>query len=226
MTSPSTSISFGIRVIGSIGLAVFWTIGYFFKPHTVAGPVVATFNPSIPLDGLIPFMPWAIWLYLAGIVLIALPLLLLRSSASFRRTVIGYALIMAISFIVFLVLPAEAHGLRDQATNGISATDRLTAWAIRTLHEIDLPTNLFPSLHVSLATAATVMLVRQYPAWRYTAGVCLAVVIASVFLVKQHTIADAVAGFALAICYLHVSDAFAGRSERRARLRLLNQTSF
>ncbi|HEU4844834.1 MAG TPA: phosphatase PAP2 family protein [Burkholderiaceae bacterium] len=121
-----------------------------------------------------------------------MPAVLLQSSALFRHTARSYALLIALSVMCFVLLPAEAPALRRQAS--IAGLDPLTAWALQHLHAIDPPRNLLPSLHVSLAALSTAALARSDARWRWPGGAVLAVVVAAVCLSKQHTVTDAAAG--------------------------------
>jgi membrane-associated phospholipid phosphatase len=194
MAFRSESIRLSTRVMCSAGLGAFWALGYF-SLGTRAQPS-GTFDPSIALDALIPFAAWAVWPYLLGIAWIALPAALICSPLLFRQTAEAYVFVMVLCFVCFVLVPAEAAGLRGQASS--IGSDALTAWAVRTLYAVDPGTNLLPSLHVSLATVAACALVRQYPAWRMIIWILLVVVITSVLVLKQHTIADAAAGLIVA----------------------------
>lgn len=206
MTPRRKSIRFSTRVASSAGLGAFWALGYF--TFGAWAQTARTFDPSISLDASIPFVGWAIWPYLFGFVWIALPAGAIRSPELFRRTAVAYALVITLSFLCFVLVPAEAISLRDHAsTNGL---DRLTAWAVYTLHTFDPPTNLLPSLHVSLATVATFALARQYPAWQAPAFGLLMMVIVSVCISKQHTIVDAVAGLIVALAAFNLSGRLKG----------------
>ena len=184
-----------------MGLAGFWALGYFAAGIWLRPAPV--FNPWSPLDDAIPFAGLALWPYLCGIVWMGLPAVLLQSSALFRHTARSYALLIALSVMCFVLLPAEAPELRRQAS--AAGLDPLTAFALCHLHAIDPPRNLLPSLHVSLATLSAAALARSDLRWHLPGGVMLAVIVASVCLSKQHTVADAAAGLLAAwLCDLLV----------------------
>ena len=206
MALRSESIRLGTRVVYTAGLGAFWALGYFTLGAWAQTP--GTFDPSFALDALIPFAGWAVWPYLLGIAWIALPAALIRSPLLFRQTAQAYALVMVLCFVCFVLVPAEAAGLRGQAST--IGLDAVTAWAVRTLHAVDPDTNLLPSLHVSLATVAAFALLRQYPAWQTIIWSLLVVlvVVASVLVLKQHTIADAVAGLIVAFAAYSLAEHF------------------
>jgi membrane-associated phospholipid phosphatase len=135
-----------------------------------------------------------------------LPAVLVRSPALFRETAIAYAIVIGLSFLCFFLAPTEAESLRAQIA--LAGLDDYTASAVSMLHAIDPSTNLVPSLHVSLATVAACALARQYPAMQAKAVGLLVIVIASVLMLKQHTILDALAGLTVAAIALTLSARF------------------
>jgi membrane-associated phospholipid phosphatase len=194
MEPRSRPISPTTRAACSAGLGAFWALGYFSLG--ARAETVRTLDPSIPLDALIPFVGWAVWPYLLGIACIGLPAVLVRSPALFRETAIAYAIAIGLSFLCFFLAPTEAESLRTQIA--LADLDDYTAAAVSMLHAIDPSTNLVPSLHVSLATVAACALARQYPAMQAKVVGLLVIVIASVLMLKQHTIVDALAGLTVA----------------------------
>ena len=201
------------RAACTVGLSAIWAAGYFtLGGRTLRGPA---FDPSSALDAWIPFTGWAVWPYLLSIVGIALPAGLIRSPGLFLRTAAAYAIVIALSFVCFLLLPTDAATLRQYVTT--SSLDLLSAWAIDTLHAIDPPTNLLPSLHVSLATLSTLALAKEYTAYRPLAYVGLAVLAASVCAVKQHFILDALSGIVLALAAFSVAGLLAVTPQRQDR---------
>jgi membrane-bound metal-dependent hydrolase YbcI (DUF457 family) len=190
MRAAEPPLFLGTRLAWSIGLAGFWALGYFAAGVWLHPAPI--FNPSSPLDEAIPFAGLALWPYLCAIVWMGMPAVLLQSPVLFRHTARSYALLIALSILCFIVLPAEAPELRRQAST--AGLDPLTAWTLQRLHAIDPPRNLLPSLHVSLAALAACALARSDRRWRAPACVVLGMIVASVCLSKQHTVADAAAG--------------------------------
>lgn len=204
MSPRSESVRLSTRIACTAGLGAFWALGYFTLGTWAQ--TSGTFDPSFALDTLIPFAGWAVWPYLLGMAWIALPAALIRSPLLFRQTAQAYALVMVLSFVCFVLVPAEAAGLRGQAST--IGLDALTAWAVRTLHSVDPGTNLLPSLHVSLATIAACALLPQFPEWRMMIWSLLVVVVMSVLVLKQHTIVDAVAGLIAAFAAYSLAERF------------------
>ena len=207
--SPSKSTPVGTRVVYSAGLGSFWASGYFALGRW--GQTAHTLDPSITVDSLIPFLGWAVWPYIFGILWIALPAALIRSADYFTQIAATFALNIGMSFLCFLIVPTQTR-LREQAST--TDLDFLTAWAVNTLYSIDPPTNLLPSLHVSLAVIATVAIGRQHPEWKAALLIVLAAIILSVLILKQHTIIDALAGIIVACIAFSLSGCF--RANQRA----------
>ena len=140
----------------------------------------------------IPLIPHMIWFYLSLYSVFLLPLVHFdetRLARLSRQSV----LTILVAGLVFLVLPARS-GFPASEINGQVAT------VFKTLHSLDSPYNLVPSLHVAFA----VLLLQ---ACRETAGrllamvylIWLALLAASTVLVHQHHILDVVSGMVLAI---------------------------
>jgi membrane-associated phospholipid phosphatase len=146
------------------------------------------------LDTTIPFTPHAVWPYLGfyfgNFVITGLHV---REARVFRATVVAFACMSAMAFPFFLLLPAAyPRPVVDPAT-GLSAT------AVTILQAQDPPTNTFPSLHVANSILCAAALRRSgHPAWRGSAVLsgCVAL---SVLLLKQHWLADVLAGGVLGI---------------------------
>jgi PAP2 superfamily protein len=185
----------------AVGLGAIWGVGYFAIGARTRQ--TSAFNPSIVLDAWIPFIGWAIWPYLLGIVGIALPAALIRKPGVFLRTAAAYGIVISLSFLCFYLLPTNAENLRQHAST--SCLDALTGWAIGMLYAIDPATNLFPSLHVSLGTLSALALAKEYVAYGRLVYLGWALVSASVCAVKQHAILDVLSGTILALAAFGVA---------------------
>ncbi len=94
----------------------------------------------------------------------------------------------ALAFPLFLLWPAAYPRPHVDGAMGLSHT------AVTILQAQDPPTNTFPSLHVANSILCAAALRRaSHPAWRGSV-VLAACIAASVLLLKQHWIADVVAG--------------------------------
>lgn len=150
----------------------------------------------IPFDDALPFIGWMVWIYLAGLLLMTAPLFVLQAPL-LRRTALSYAGVIAASLACFALFPTLS--VRQRAAADPAGLDAASAWALRMLHQIDPPTNLFPSLHVSLCTLATRALAEARPHGAPLWYACLALVALSTCTVKQHGLADVLGGLVLAL---------------------------
>ena len=152
---------------------------------------------STPLDARIPFIAGSVWVYLGVFPTSFLPLFVVRCPRLFRRILVAYGLAIATSLIVFAAYPVTSRALRVPGA-ALDVT-RYSDWGVFTLYRFDPPYNLFPSLHLSIATLAALS------AWKasrpYGAAVLAGVVLigGSILTVKQHFFLDGVAGIALAV---------------------------
>jgi hypothetical protein len=175
-------------------LLALWGAGYFLIPNALVmrhGRDLTT-----PFDGAVPFVGWMVWIYLAALPLIAAPLFALRAESAFLRAARSCALIVLASFACFAAAPVSSPALRETAV--MVGADGLTAWAVRVLHAIDPPGNLFPSLHVSLSALSCWSMIEALPRWRWPLWAALALIAVSVATTKQHLLLDIVGGLALA----------------------------
>jgi hypothetical protein len=195
-------VSSAIRVGCGVLLSGLWGAGYFsigaWAQRTHAH------DPSTSLDATLPFVPWAVWPYFLAIAWIAAPVALITSAPLFKRTALSYLIVIAASLLFFAAFPTLSGPLREQIPP--LQCDPLTAWLIQTLHTTDPPSNMAPSLHVSLSTLATAAIVRRFPRLRAVSIAWLLTIILSVCLVKQHTVVDAITGLCAAWLALRIAD--------------------
>ena len=175
-------------------LVTLWGAGYFLIASSLA--MRQARDLATPIDGAIPFLGWTVWIYLSGLPLIAAPLFALRAETAFQRAARSYTLVVLASLACFAAFPVSSPSLREAAI--MAEPDSLTAWAIRALHDIDPPCNLFPSLHVSLSALSCWSMAEAQPRLRWVFAVVLALIAASVLTAKQHLLVDVLGGLALA----------------------------
>jgi hypothetical protein len=149
-----------------------------------------------PIDDLLPFWPASVlvyaWVYPAAF----LPAFVVGCPQLFRRTVAAYALLIVVSVTLFALFPVTAQDLRTD----IDSLDRrrFVEWGTALLYRVDPPVNLFPSLHLGIATLGAMASGKARPIVGHLAFAALAPVTLAVCTVKQHFAADAVAGLGLA----------------------------
>ena len=143
------------------------------------------------------------WVYVYGYVfLLVFPFLAyaaLPESTTLKRLLIAYALNYGIGLIIYTLV--FAHGPRNiEVATSLLYTYNPDFQALTS--EVNENTNVFPSLHTSLAVtaAAFAILTRdEYPLWTPLAGwLALSVMIATMYL-GIHWLIDVIAGIGLAL---------------------------
>jgi hypothetical protein len=177
------------------GLLALWAVGYFGVAYS---PLVARARHAVlPWDRALPFAGWAVWIYLAGLPMIAAPLLLLRPGRPLRRVVLAYLVAIVVAIACFAAFPVATGQLRMAGSD--VGLDPLTALALATLRALDPPFNSFPSLHVGLGALAAWSMADAAPGTRALWNLALALVAWSVCAIKQHAALDVAGGLALAL---------------------------
>ncbi|MBI4869382.1 MAG: phosphatase PAP2 family protein [Candidatus Wallbacteria bacterium] len=146
---------------------------------------------SSPLDRAIPFSPRWIWIYLSAPAVFLSPVILVRSRSQWRHVVSSYAWILAIHFAFFWLFPCSLPRLHPMPAFPESL-------AFEFLYGLDRPGNCFPSLHVAMVFAAAWIVRIEAPATGALMLAAASLISVSTLFVKQHTLADVVAGFAAA----------------------------
>jgi len=155
----------------------------------IATAAVTRVDPVMAIDRLIPCAPDFVWVYLAGLAAPFLPLFALPRSL-LPKAMASYSLLILTAVVLFLVFPTDAGSLRALCGD--------PPWSLALLYRLDPATNMFPSLHVGLATLSCLWLVEAGSRWgRVAAALALGQALA-VLLIKQHTLADVAMGTALA----------------------------
>lgn len=154
------------------------------------------FDLSLPLDELIPFLPWTVSIYFACFLFWAVNYILCAR----REKALAYRFLSADLFakiicgVFFLLLPT---------TNTRPTVDDQSVWdfLMRFLYQIDSAENLFPSIHclVSWFCYIGVRGQKDVPKWyrRFSCLMALAVFV-STLTTKQHVLPDVFAGVLLA----------------------------
>ena len=181
------------RTFLTLGLVIFFVAGYF--------GVGLTTDPSrarelaTPLDHDIPFIPESVWIYLWMLSAAFLPLFVVRCPVLFARTLQAYALAIGVSLVVFIAFPVTAAPLRvdpQELDRSIPAE-----WAVAVLYAIDPPTNMFPSLHLSISALAAFSIWKAAKRWGVAALLGVALAAVSICTVKQHYVVDGLGGVGL-----------------------------
>ena len=164
---------------------------YFPISKYVVG--LQAYDFTTTFDQAVPLIPEWIYVYVAIFYTAFLPLFLIKERHLFRRVAIAYLTIQSTAFVTFVLVPVRMT-LRPEFVAG----EGFTIWGVNLCYYLDLPVNCFPSLHVAnaiLGSLACLKVDRVVGGISYAAGL---LIIASTMLIKQHYLADAVAGFSLA----------------------------
>ena len=173
----------------------------FVAVYSAAGVLAERRTPydlQTRVDRMIPFLPWTAFVYISAFPGAFLPLFVVRCRRLLIRSAWAHVSVIVCSGIVFVLFPVHAVGLRTDA--GILSPARFADWLIGLIHSTDTVANLFPSLHVSLATltGATLWRADRRHSLVLITGVLLLLV--STWTTKQHYIVDGIGGLAAGLC--------------------------
>ena len=179
-----------------IAVLFLFTFGGYYAIGLHADPSVAH-TLRTPLDDAIPFLPVTIYLYLWIYTAMLYPAFTIRCRGLFRRVAVAYAVAVSVCLLTFALFPVTSLGFRPDLTQLPDA--RFHEWGVRLNFMLDPPFNLFPSLHVAAGTLAALAAAKARRAYGALGAIVLGGVCIAVCTVKQHYLADAVAGIALGI---------------------------
>ena len=195
--NPQELASPGYRWGIGAGLAVLQSLVYFGIGHAHLSRSTEILRTR--LDDAIPFWPWTAWCYLpfyAAIFIMAIAGF--RRRELFRRTAKAVVCVMLIGAMCHLLIGAEyPRPILSEPYPDISSA------FLASVHRIDPPGNVFPSLHVAHTSMLSLILIKDRPRLGLVALIMATLLAASTLTTKQHFIADVVAGYVLA---------FAGRA--------------
>jgi membrane-associated phospholipid phosphatase len=158
------------------------------------------------LDNYIPFseifiVPYFLWFFYVAAAVI---LLIFQNRNEYYRTCAFLFTGMTLFLIVSTLWP---NGLTLRPA--VMTRDNIFTQMVTFLHQIDTPTNVWPSIHVYNSIGAHLAILRSnygVKRWvRITSFTLCTLIIMSTMFLKQHSISDVIAAFALAaIMYLIV----------------------
>jgi membrane-associated phospholipid phosphatase len=157
----------------------------------------ATARPLLTrIDLALPYAP--AWMFVYGGVYTALmlPVFIVKDRRLFRHVSLAYCFTLVVSFATFLAFPVTTKGFRPEVET--LDTSVFWQWGAALNYTLDPPLNSFPSLHVATMTLATLIALRVDRLMGALAVVIAIFIALSTMLVKQHYVADVVAGAALA----------------------------
>ena len=164
----------------------YMVIGWSFAPGSV-------FNtPSSALDATLPLSPQ--WTVVYGSLFMAalLPAFVVHDPLLFRRTILAYLVAWLTAYVFFLAYPTRCP--RPMHVEG----DGYFVWLLRVIYGSDHRYNCFPSLHVAQCFIAALACRVIHRRLGDVLLVWASLVAFSTVFTKQHYVADAIAGGALA----------------------------
>lgn len=145
-----------------------------------------------PLDDALPFLPVFMWGYVVVYTMLFIPVFTVKSPRLFRRVCLAYFVVVSACLLTWLVFPVTALGLRADLS-GLDMT-QFHNWGTKVNYTLDPPMNLFPSLHMAIAVIAAYSAGCANRTHGRLAAFPVALVALSIVLVKQHFVADGLAG--------------------------------
>jgi membrane-associated phospholipid phosphatase len=183
---PTLPHRLGLALAGLLLSSVVYGVTGAFMNDTLPTRILPTV-----LDGVLPFAPAAVVVYL-GLYAVALgPLALADDLRFLARGAMAYSLILFLALPIWIIWPVT------YPREAVEVTDLFT-WGVAVTHWIDPPTNCFPSMHVAETVLAAMLvgrLDRRLSPWFWGAS---AMVWWSTLALRQHWVLDGVAGAALA----------------------------
>jgi len=181
---------------------------YYLIVHWASSRDYVAWDPTIPLDRLLPAVPLAILPYLTHFLYYPATVFRSPEGTSGTHSLVGLLQTMIwvalVSFTIFLLLPAKVD-LRDQLEAPLRTCSPFLRDAFARLHGADPPYNAWPSLHVSHTLMAVLYMQHAQPrrALRISLWIAWGLLAVSILLTKQHLIFDAVTGITLGACAWH-----------------------
>lgn len=157
-----------------------------------------------PLDDYIPFVEYFIIPYLIWFAFIAVTVayFFFTDKKSFYQLTAFLFTGMTIFLIICTIFP-NGQNLRPD----VFARDNMFVDMVTSLYATDTPTNVLPSIHVFNSIGASIAIARstalkKYKGLQYTAFTLAVLIILSTMFLKQHSVTDVIAAFAMA-CVLY-----------------------
>jgi membrane-associated phospholipid phosphatase len=154
----------------------------------------------------IPLVPAMIVPYSSLDVMFLLAFFICRDRVELRSLSLRLALALLIAGLCFLIVPLKIGFVRPELTG-------VFGWMFHTLHGLDKPFNLAPSLHIAIGIiVAMVFVPKARGVWRGVLVAWFMLIGVSTLLTWQHHLIDVVAGALLGIiCIGAVPDQLASR---------------
>lgn len=149
-------------------------------------------------EHLIPVVEWMIVPYWSLDAFFVVAPFLCRDINELRILRRRLALSTLLGGLCFLIIPLKLAWVRPEATG------MFAGW-FRAIQAMDMPYNLFPSLHIVLRTVLSVHYARHTRGWgRVLSHIWFSLIGISTLLTWQHHVVDVLGGFLLAAVIFHI----------------------
>lgn len=166
-----------------------------------------------PLDDLIPFNEWFAGFYFIWFAAfpLALAVFLLLDKADFQELCFVIFAGAGVCFLAYILLPTGLE-LRPETV----PRDNLAARLMQFIWLIDAPRNVCPSLHCSISAAIALQTWRSRKLrgrwlWQTAVTVLMLLICLATLFVKQHSVWDVAAGWALSLLLFTAAEAWRRR---------------
>ncbi len=139
------------------------------------------YDISVFIDGYIPLISLMIIPYLLAIPFMLLPFLLSKDEKSDKKIFYSFSFIILISDLIFLLLPTKM--IRPETGDLL----------LNLFYGLEMPHNLFPSLHVSAVTLTQMISINLDKRMKKIIWLSILIIISTLF-VKQHYVLDIIGG--------------------------------
>jgi len=166
-----------------------------------------------PLDDMIPFSPWMVYIYASWFFYVALMLAytVLSEGREYFRNMLFLVICYTVSNFIFIAFPNGIAFRPEAPESGIGSL------LLQIIYGTDNPTNCFPSLHCSLSMGAFLIFLRseRFPkkllplSFIYSAAICY-----STCAIKQHSVLDFFGALALVAIAWPLSELISRRRYR------------
>jgi membrane-associated phospholipid phosphatase len=158
-------------------------------------------------DHAMPFsMPW-IYIYTLVYVSAFFPLLVVKSGKLVQRMALAFLSSFLLAYVFFLAFPVTTVPMTGESFRPLIKNlddSTFTGWLVCLNFFLDPPNNCFPSLHIAMAFVAAYATYKADPIYGAIVTIFAVLIALSTLLVKQHYLADVVAGMVLAFLTSYV----------------------
>ncbi|PCJ80958.1 MAG: hypothetical protein COA49_06535 [Bacteroidetes bacterium] len=180
------------------GLCILFSGGLYLLTNCMAESSPTHFTMYMEFEKEIPQIPEFITIYESYYILLALNFVIIKLPNAIRSLSISLIVSSVIASIIFIIFPGELGFSRSANTTGFEAIFSF-------LHTLDLPYNLYPSLHITFSTISVFAIINQTKSKLFHALLIfwLILISFSVVLVHQHHIFDIITGYILSWLTIH-----------------------